>query len=74
MDKEFMTGVVEQFLALPPAEQMLYQVGRRTGMFSGLDELEEPHKREGGTATCIEFRITPDNVNEAIDELMKRFI
>ena len=28
-DKALMTGIIERFLALPPEERMLYQIGRR---------------------------------------------
>jgi radical SAM superfamily enzyme YgiQ (UPF0313 family) len=73
-DKEKMTGVIEKFLNLPPYEQMLYQVGRRTGVFSRLDDLNIAEKRAYALSSCEQFHITPANVDEAVDELMKRFI
>ncbi len=73
-DKKKMTSVISDFLELPPHEQMLYQVGRRTGVFRQLSDLNEPAKRAHAEATCQRFQVTPENVNDAIDELMKRFI
>ncbi|MFN2353018.1 MAG: radical SAM protein [Desulfopila sp.] len=72
--KEKMIGVVRSFLDLPPNEQMLYQVGRRTGVFRGLDDLKAPSARAHAEASCRRFNITPENVDEVVDELMKRFI
>lgn len=73
-DKKKMTSVIESFLKLPPHEQMLYQVGRRTGVFSRLSDLNTPERRTQAESTCARFNITPDNVDEAVDELIKRFI
>ena len=73
-DKERMQEVVTTFLDLPDHERMLYQVGRRTGIFSRLAHLQEPGRRQQAESTCDRFNITPDNVDQAVDELMKRFI
>jgi hypothetical protein len=73
-DKDRMTTVIGDFLALSPHEQILYQVGRRTGIFRSLADLSDPTKRSHAEATCQRFQVTPDNVDEAIDELIKQFI
>jgi len=73
-DQEQMLQVVKTFLALPDHERMLYQVGRRTGIFSRLAHLQDPGRRRQAESTCDRFNITPDNVDQAVDELMKRFI
>ena len=73
-DKDKMTGVISTFLALPDHEQMLYQVGRRTGIFRLLADLQDPARRTQAESTCDRFNITPENVDGAIEELMKRFI
>ena len=73
-DKERMLEVVKTFLALPDHERMLYQVGRRAGIFSRLSHLEDPGRRREAESICHRFNITPDNVDQAVDELMKRFI
>ncbi len=73
-DKPAMTGVIRRFLAMPIEEQLLYQVGRRMGLFARLDDLQRPERRQRAVAACAQFAITSENVDQAIDQLMKRFI
>jgi hypothetical protein len=73
-DKEKMTSVAKRFLELSAEEQVVYQVGRRTGIFSRLEELFNPVKHAQAQKHCQELQITPGNIDEAMDELMKRFI
>jgi hypothetical protein len=73
-DREQMTAVIRNFLALSPPEQMLYQVGRRTGIFRRLADLNDPTKRSHAEATCKRFQVTPENIDQAIDDLIKQFI
>jgi len=73
-DKERMVGLVTSFIDMPPAEQMIYQVGRRMGLFRGIGDLADNGRRQHVEATCASAGINPDNVDAAIDELMKRFI
>lgn len=73
-DKEKMVGIVREFLELDPGERMLYQVGRRMGLFRSLDDMHSATKRQHVEIACRRAGITPDNVDEAVDELMKRFI
>lgn len=73
-DKEKMVGILKEFLELEPAEQMVYQVGRRMGMFRALKDMADETKLSHVKNACASAGISPDNVDEAIDELMKRFI
>ena len=73
-DKEKMVGILREFLGLAPAEQMIYLVGRRMGLFGGLNDMQDRAKRLHVENACSRSGITPDNVDGAIDELMKRFI
>ena len=73
-DKERMLEILRTFLAMEPERQCLYQVGRRLGFFSSLSDMESPHRLAKAEKTCQQLGITPDNVDEVIDELMKRFI
>jgi hypothetical protein len=73
-DKEKMTGIVRRFLDMPPDRQCVYQVGRRLGFFSRLSDMENPRRLERAENACKQFGITSENVDEVIDELMKRFI
>ncbi|HEY5672885.1 MAG TPA: radical SAM protein [Malonomonas sp.] len=73
-DKAAMTGVIRRFFALSAEEQMLYQVGRRMGLFARLDDLQRTDRRQRAAAACTQFGITTDNIDTTITELMKRFI
>jgi len=73
-DKPAMMAVIQDFLEFPAEEQMLYQVGRRLGMFVQLADLEQSKKRQKVISACQYYNVTLDNVDEKIDELMKRFI
>ncbi|MFC1830208.1 radical SAM protein [Thermodesulfobacteriota bacterium] len=73
-DKAHMLGIIQTFLDMPPERQCVYQVGRRLGYFSGLKDMDNPHRLARTEKTCRELGITPDNVDEVIDEIMKRFI
>jgi hypothetical protein len=69
-----MTAVIRRFLALDPAEQVLYQVGRRTGVFQRLDDLQDPVRRSHARHRVERLAITPDNVDQVCAALMQRFI
>ena len=73
-DKKKMVGMVSKFLNMQPSDQMIYQVGRRMGMFRGLGDLDDSGSRERVEHICSRNNITPDNVDAVIDEMMKRFI
>jgi hypothetical protein len=73
-DKASMTEVLKSFLSMAPAEQCLYQVGRRLGIFSYLSDLQVPTRREKVARVCRENGIGPDNVEDLLEALMKRFV
>ena len=73
-DRERMTGVIRRFLALDPAEQLLYQVGRRTGVFQRLDDLQDPVRCRHARHWVERFAVTPENVDQVTGALMQRFI
>ncbi len=73
-DREYMTGVIQNFLSMDPKHKALYQVGRRLGIFSTLSDIDSPRRFARAEKTCRELNITPENVDEIIDEMMKRFI
>lgn len=74
VDKVRLTGMVRAFLDLPAEERMIYQVGRRMGLYRGLADLGDTDRRRHVEGACSRAGITPENVDQAIDELMKRFI
>lgn len=73
-DRNRMMDVIRTFLSMPPEKQVLFQIGRRTGVFSTLADMQNPYLAARAEETCNKFSVTPENVDGIIDELMKRFI
>ncbi|ACL02812.1 Radical SAM domain protein [Desulfatibacillum aliphaticivorans] len=73
-DKEKMTAQVKDFLVLPPDEQVLYQVGRRAGIFRGLEDMKDPGQLSQAQGVVNRLGANPENVDSIIYELMQRFV
>jgi len=73
-DKAAMTSVIREFLNLAPEDQVLYQVGRRLGLFNRMADMASPGRRARVEQACQHYGIHAGNVDQTIDELMKRFI
>jgi radical SAM superfamily enzyme YgiQ (UPF0313 family) len=73
-DREKLVEMVDRFIDLPAEERMLYQVGRRLGLFRGLSDLQDQTRRRHAEAACQRAGVSPANVDAAVDEIMKRFI
>lgn len=73
-DKDKMTGKIQRFLEMDPHDRMIYQVGRRLGQLRGIDDLDSSGARQEIEDLCSKNGITPDNADEFINELMKRFV
>lgn len=73
-DKAALVEILQTFLALPPRTRCIYQVGRRLGILSRLEDMQAPHLRREAENACQELGVTPDNVDPLIDRLMTRFI
>jgi radical SAM superfamily enzyme YgiQ (UPF0313 family) len=67
-------GVLDRFLALSAQDQCRFQVGRRLGIFSRIVDLNSPKRRDKVDAFCAQHGIGPENVDQMVDEMMKRFI
>ena len=73
-DKEKMLHPLRAFLKMDPKHQTFWQVGRRLGYFTFLKDMKSDHRLAKVEKACNQMGITPDNVDDTIDELMKRFI
>jgi hypothetical protein len=73
-NKEAMTAPIRKFLDMDAQRQCYYLVGRRLGYFSRLDDLKEKRRFSRVEKACKAYGITPENVDDMMDELMKRFI
>jgi hypothetical protein len=73
-DQARLMGIVQDFLNLEPELQFIYRVGRRLGLMSGLDDLDDPGKIARVQAVCREYGLRPGDVDAVTDDLMRRFI
>ncbi len=73
-DKEKMLNILRTFIDMRPQEQLKYRVGRRLGIFSRLNDMNNSQKLAKVENACISLGITPENVDRNIDELMRRFV
>jgi biotin synthase-like enzyme len=73
-DRPRMLETLRAFLALDPEHRMLYQLGRRLGLLSRLADLGDPHRIAAVEQSRRQFGVTPENVDEIIDNLMRQFI
>jgi hypothetical protein len=69
-----MTAPLRTFLAIPPEEQLLYMIGRRSGIFSQLEELYDPELRRHAEKIRATHQVNLENVDVFAAEMMKRFI
>lgn len=73
-DQAKLLDCLESFLALPAAEQLLFRVGRRTGVMSRLADLNNDQRRSRVGQVISRNRIDASNVDTVCDALMARFI
>lgn len=73
-DKESMMHPVRAFLDLPPEEQMLFSIGRRTNRFSKFSDLRNPELRQHAQAMRHELGAALENMDEIVNQITRRFI
>ena len=73
-DKDRMMTILRDFIAMPSERQRLYQLGRRLGIFSSLSDMDNPYQLTEVERAYRELNVTPDNIDEITDELMRRYV
>jgi radical SAM superfamily enzyme YgiQ (UPF0313 family) len=74
-DKPKMRGAIDRYLTLPVEERLNYRLGRRAGLYRKLDDLNNPMLFRRVQDCLEEIRASsPQEVEEAISELMERYI
>ncbi len=75
-DKQRLLDTLTRFIGLSPGERAIFQVGKRSGHFVQLRDMEIPGRRQHVEEICRQSGITPDNVDEKlhgmIQERMRR--
>lgn len=70
-DKERLLEVLRTFIGMRPEQRMLFQVGKRSGHFLRLGDMEAPGRLEQVEDICRQSGITPDNVDERLHEIVQ---
>ena len=73
-DKKRMMEPIHAFLAMQPQEQLLYRVGRRTGIFTYLADLQDRELRDHAEKALVAHQVTQKNIDAWTAEMMQRFI
>jgi len=73
-DKPRMLAILKRFLDMSPEQQTLYQVGRRSGAFGRIEDLDNPRRHALAEAIRDQYGITPENVEAVIEDIMRTFI
>lgn len=73
-DREQITAPIRRFLAMPADKQLDYIVGRRSGVFSRLEDLDDPELLRQVEKIRMEYRVNLENVNDFMAEMVRRFI
>jgi len=74
-DRDRLLALLDEYLALPRAEQAAFAVGARLGLFRRLADLHDPQRRASLDAQLAGYRQpTPDELLAAARDLRARFL
>jgi len=74
-DKPKMKGIIDRYLTLPEEKRLNYRLGRRTGFYRKLDDLNNPMLFQRVQDHLERIQATSQQkVEEAIADLMERYI
>jgi radical SAM superfamily enzyme YgiQ (UPF0313 family) len=73
-DKDAMMAPIRKYLQLPPEEQMLFSIGRRTHRLSRIADLDNPELRANAERICRELKATVDSMDDLVERITKQFI
>jgi hypothetical protein len=73
-EKERMTAPIRHFLAMDPEAKLLYLVGRRCGIFSRLDDLQDANCRHHAQQEMRAHGVTWNNVDAWAETMLRQYI
>lgn len=72
-DREQMLEPLRTFMGWDPERRMLFQVGRRLQILSGLADMDDPQRVAQVRQVCAQNSITPNNVDSIITQMVQSF-
>jgi hypothetical protein len=73
-DRDHMLAILDEYLGMEPRRQNIYRIGRRLGVFSGLNDLSDSDKFSHVQQVCEANGITDENIDTVLDRLVQNFI
>ncbi|MCP4710369.1 MAG: radical SAM protein, partial [Planctomycetes bacterium] len=73
-DKQRLIEMLKTFISMKPEQQRIYQVGRRLGIFHGLQDMKSTRRLGRARRVCDQLQVTAENIGQITDELMTRFL
>jgi hypothetical protein len=73
-DQDAMITILRTFLEMDPQRRARFQLGRRLGILSSVDDMDDRGKMALVEANCRQMGVTPDNVDQITDELVTGFV
>lgn len=73
-DKERMLAVMQWFLDLPQEEQLLFRIGRRSGVMNLREDMMDEKRIRRVQKTIRDNKITLKNVDQFTDAMIQRYI
>ena len=71
-DKPRLIAILQHFIDLPQCERTIFQVGKRTGHFVLMCDMEIPLRREQVEEICRQSGITDETVDEQLHDLIQK--
>jgi hypothetical protein len=71
-DKPRLMAILQHFIDLPPRSRTIFQVGKRTGHFMQISDMEIPGRRKQVEEICRQSGITDENVDEQLHDMIQK--
>ncbi len=73
-DKTKMVDIIEKYLDMEEEKQMIYQIGRRSGVFKTIEDLNNSCKLKKVEERCFQEGITLENYDDVVLELKQKMV
>ena len=73
-EKERLTGILKTFLKMSSDDQVIFQIGRRKGIFHTIDDMHDPIRLSKAKRICVEYGVTSENVDEITQSILRMYI